>query len=470
MKEAPTSGEGIAVRFSIDLHSTFRRLVRFLAVVAIAASTPRTAAADNIVIPIPGGDLSITPPDFPELKRQDTGDDQLKTWWTGKIGASDTTIEVRVFKKADYWINDPVDMTAFTRDHYSTASRGGDPAFDWESEELIKGPFGWAPFASLVAGKIPNSASAKGELIVLGGVFESHAYAIEITSKPALVAADRSKAMEWLHKGVVAHCKSYDPNWTAEEIRARWEKDVADPKVRAALEKPIRTKHYLILTNSAAGSLFAKKMEEAYSKVQKTFPFPEVEGRRLMPVFVFRTATQYFDFYTNVSKRPRAEAEESKGHAWKDYYATFYDAANDPVHIHEGTHQIFANRLGLEGGGSWFQEGVAEYMCTSPNDRKGFARNAARQGKFVPFKEFVVIKELASSGGADAFSQYSQAASIIQFLHDSKWQPHKFATFLHEMGKLRKEDVASIEGVIQSVYGVDLDGLEKEWVKYWSNF
>src|SRR5438105_9240166 len=105
-------------------------------------------------------------------------------------------------------------------------------------------------------------------------------------------------------------------------------------------------------------------------------------------------------------------AHGTKGHEWHDFYATYYDSPNDPVHIHEATHQIFMNRLHLTGGGSWFQEGVAEYMCTLPGDRKGFARNAARSGTFAHFKTFVATRDIiAGSGDLKGGQAYAEAAS-----------------------------------------------------------
>jgi len=31
-----------------------------------------------------------------------------------------------------------------------------------------------------------------------------------------------------------------------------------------------------------------------------------------------------------------------------------------------------------------------------------------------------------------------------------------------------REDEAAIDAKVKEIYGVDLDGLEKEWVKYWT--
>ena len=121
----------------------------------------------------------------------------------------------------------------------------------------------------------------------------------------------------------------------------------------------------------------------------------------------------------------RDNAAKSKGHAWRDYYATYYDSPVDPVHIHEMTHQLFANRLHLNGGGSWFQEGVAEDICTSKNDRNVTA-SQVKKGRHVPLPEFVKIPSLLYSsqakvtgeGGAagDQSEQQRQYQAEQQFL------------------------------------------------------
>jgi hypothetical protein len=141
------------------------------------------------------------------------------------------------------------------------------------------------------------------------------------------------------------------------------------------------------------------------------------------------------------------------------------------VHIHEATHQIFGNRLRLRGGGSWFQEGVAEYMSTSDNDRNTAARTVKRERQ-LPLAEFVVIQSLLFSSkedaksGADASSQYELAAFLIEFLRESKFSKDKFPAWLRAVGRTPRNDVAAIEAATRETLGVSLAELEAEWVEY----
>lgn len=112
-------------------------------------------------------------------------------------------------------------------------------------------------------------------------------------------------------------------------------------------------------------------------------------------------------------------------------------------------------------------------MSTRRNERKGFARTAARKGGFTAFREFVTIPSLLQSGGKSktgenlAHNHYLQAASMIDFLRNSKFGKPHFDAFLKSVGRVRRGDVVAIEAAIQQVYEVDLAGLEAEWIDYW---
>ena len=215
---------------------------------------------------------------------------------------------------------------------------------------------------------------------------------------------------------------------------------------------------------------YAKQLEKNYKIIAKTFPFAEVEGRRLMPIFLFRTRENYIAFGMKKGDT-REKAEKSGGHAWKDYYATWYEAPGDPVHIHECTHQVFGNRLRLDGGGSWYQEGVAVYIETSENDRNEVAR-LVKKGEHTPLRELVQLRSLLHSsvddirGGSKAADNYRLAGLLIEFLRESKFGKGKFEEFLYTVGNLPRGNVELIDAAFQDLYGVSIDELDAEWQKY----
>ena len=150
----------------------------------------------------------------------------------------------------------------------------------------------------------------------------------------------------------------------------------------------------------------------------------------------------------------------TKGHAYLDYYATYYDSPNDPVHIHEATHQIFLNRLFLPGGGSWFQEGLAEYMCTSRSARRSSARPGAKKGRGPR------ILRMARKDQIDA-RDYLPCASVIDFLLNDKRFSPKFPVFLRRMGVLVDPTPKRVETLLTDIYGMNVDSLEQGWIRYW---
>jgi hypothetical protein len=292
--------------------------------------------------------------------------------------------------------------------------------------------------------------------------------AVEALPLPDLEGAKEIE--DFLTKGVSCAGEPRNWKWSDEEAEALWQR-FAPPDARDKLEKIVRTRHYVILTNSSSGKTFGEKMEECYATIQEIFPFPEVEGRRLMPVFLFRTPDQYYAYFVARAGTTREQAERSKGHAWLDYYATWYEAPKDPVHIHEATHQIFANRLVLNGGGSWFQEGVAEYVETRANERNDAARLVKKE-RHTRLAEFIAIESLLMSaeedikGGNEAGDHYKQAALLIEFLRESDFGRKRFLDFVHAVGRVPRNDVPAIEAAVRQSYGCTLAELEAQWVEY----
>src|SRR4030095_3717429 len=121
-------------------------------------------------------------------------------------------------------------------------------------------------------------------------------------------------------------------------------------------------------------------------------------------------------------------------------------------------HQIFDNRLRLSGGGSWFQEGVAEYMATTANDRNDAAR-AVKNKKHTPLSEFIAIEDLIAAnpsatdkkGEDKAGNHAAQAALLIEFLRESPWGGKKFLQWVHAIGLTPDNDRAAIERATQAI-------------------
>ncbi len=416
--------------------------------------------------------LTIAPPPLTELTFDAAVKGQVNGAWKGKLAGSRVEVSVVVLPNSEFGFVEPEDVTEILLENFRDDKRpGGDSNFGWDSQELRPGKFGWTPYASIAIGSHKKGTETKSSVIMFSSLVKDAGYVIQVDAEPEFDAPATKTMVDWLVKGVVYAREPRNWKWTDADAKARWESD-APPETHKKFEGAIRTDHYLILTNSSGGKTFAKKMEECYAAIRKVYPFDEVAGRELMPVFLFRTPDEYYAFCNKVAGWGLEQARATKGHAWKDYYATWYEAPGDPVHIHEATHQIFANRLRLTGGGSWFQEGVAEYISSSENDRN-MASQAVRKERHTPLAEFVTTPSLISSGrkedvsgGSAASNAYDQAALLIEFLRESKWGKAKFQEFIHTVGLVPRGQLPAIQAAIRKVYGCDLDELEAKWVEY----
>ena len=388
--------------------------------------------------------------------------------WRGRLGPSQVEISLRTLAKGKFDLVEPEDVL----DYGPSAWRAPDQERNEPStRRALSGPFGYASYAAWERSELRSrdGKTSLGVRFLLGGLLKDKGYWITLEASPPPTKEGEAQLVEFLLKGIAYAGEVREHGWTDEEARARWLRD-APAATHAELET-LRTAHYLVLTNSSGGKSFAKKMEECHEAIRKVYPFDDIPTRRLLPVFLFRTADQYFEYYAAIAGITLEDARRSKGHAWRDYYATWYDAPGDPVHIHEATHQIFSNRLGLGGGGSWFQEGVAEYMSSRPSDRSP-AAGQVKKRKHVPLAEFVTIPSLLMSSDKDAAAgdqasnHYDTAALLIEFLRESKWAKEKFPAFLTRVGRAPNGDRNAIEAELQTVYGVGLAGLEDPWVEY----
>lgn len=479
-------------RRSVSRRFDFRRIGRrkrspstalFLALLASSFATGATALASTSVadsvresISLDDLGLRLALPPLDDLLEGRRGK-QIRARWDGTIGDSRCSIQLRLLPNSEFSIEEPDGVTHIGIDHLRSRLATAESSIVLRAVEALDGDFGHASYASLAhAVRTEQSGTlqqATSEHLILGFVLPDHGCALEVTSAPPPSESDSAKLRDYLRDAVHYSGPMRNVEWSKDEVRQRW--DLHAPETaRRDSRKPIRTKHYLIMTNSSGGKLFAKKMEANYKKIQKLYPFPEIPGRRLMPVYLFRSNHEYYAFCESMAGWSKSKAAASKGHAWKDYYATWYESPNDPVHIHEATHQIFANRLRLNGGGSWFQEGVAEYIESSKNSRNVAARLVAEE-KATGLRDFMSLRSLLYSSGSDqrtgnkAHDHYSQAGLFTEFLHKSRFGKKKFQEYLHAVGAVPRADIEALEAAIRSVYGVGIDELEVEFQRYCKN-
>lgn len=421
--------------------------------------------------------LTVTAPELAGGQEQaGPAGDLMRFSWTGNLGASEVDMLLYVFPLEDWDFREAGGVTAVMVDKLKKKGE-----FDVDESFELEGKYGSAPVLSVVSGKVRKDGDAVGLEYAASGLLPAHGYSFHVRMRPEPDEQGKQLMRAFFEKGIAYAGPERDPQWTMEEIEARWKKDAPDElhadfmrnlsKAAWVKNAVVRTEHYLIMTNASGGKKFAQQMEENYQTIGKLFPIPPSKGCRLMPVFLFRTADEYYAFYVRRGTTLE-KAKRSAGHASGDYYATWYEAPTDPTHIHEQTHQLFRNRLFLNGGGSWYQEGMAEYVESSRNDRNEIASLVAK-GRHLPLVELVQRESLLFSstvdrkeGGSEAGDLYKQAALLVEFLRDSKWGKDKFPRFLKVFGRVPRSNLEKLRVAFLDVYGIDIEAVDVEFQKY----
>lgn len=257
-----------------------------------------------------------------------------------------------------------------------------------------------------------------------------------------------------------------DPKWSAEMVKLR-QAQVFDPAWGDV--EVLRSAHYIVFTNSSAGKRYLETMEDIYAKFKAVFPFDEQKETALMPVFLLKTSDQYYETYAKLTESSLAEAKASAGFAYLDFYATYYESPQAPVHYHEGAHQLVDNRLHIAGGGSWFQEGLAVYFegtVFAAEDPAIGMKSEARTGRYTPLPELFALASLlhstsSSKDGTLAQRRYREAGAIIKFLAEGPMND-RFPKFLDAV-----RAGGSFESIFQGVYEMSVSQVEAAFVAYY---
>ena len=417
--------------------------------------------------------LELSIPAFDEFE---TIDDSLLgkpfiRGWHGKRGESEVDVLVLDYPSEDAVMVEPEDVTDRLRFAYRK-----DPEANTRLVEtkLLDGKFGSAPYAHLLRFDVYDGTDAVGELFCLGGLYDGGGYAVEVRCNPTLEGEAREEFLEFLTEGVEYQGKERDHEWSEEEVEARMERDFTPQMLEERL-RAFRTKHYIVLGNASGAKAFGKKLEEYYKLIQKTFGFPEQKGRRLMPVFLWRTRDDYLDFTVKTTNWERQKAAATAGFAYKDYYTTTYDSPESPTHIHELTHQLMKNRLRMVGGGSWFHEGAAVYLeavySNSENANmftEGRRQPKAGPGERIDFKTLMSTQTLAFGENGSAGQAYNTAGTITWFVNKDKRTKDKFLEYMFAMSETdRVGDFEGIETALRKIYDIDLETFEQWYLEFW---
>lgn len=270
-----------------------------------------------------------------------------------------------------------------------------------------------------------------------------------------------------------------DPNWSPEREQMAIEKYFL-PEEAEDIEV-VRSKHYIIFSTANGADRMVKQMEEIYKAFEKTFPFEEPDGAHLLPVYLLKDHGQYTEWSMRSTGWDREAAARSAGHAWGDYFATYFTGAADATMYHEAGHQLVGNRLMLHGGGSWFQEGMAVYFEDKWMKSKRLSSVASgmiKSDRYTKFRELFDVKSLLhsdgnSTRGSIAGQRYTQSGTIIHFLAEGKLKKH-FGKMLDELRNYRRTQAKGDtvveehmwDTIFRKAYGLNIDEVEDLWKEH----
>ncbi|QDV10024.1 hypothetical protein Poly30_55850 [Planctomycetes bacterium Poly30] len=449
----------------------------FLAAGALGGAAPASPPQDKLEIP--EFELEL---DFSDLSKLEGGlqrSGQTRGQWTAEYDGTPISFSLAALLVSDgFDLEGPGEIAQIVGNSRGNARRAKGGSYDFQRSKPLIGDFGRVPYGWLAAHDTNTGTDIDGYDILVGGVTSAGAYFLDMHIKKRFTDKEWAAFEKWAGKAIHYTGEVIDPEWPEEEAEARWKKSMPESVEGNGNNQILRTDHYIIFTNvgKSTARAFGKQVDENYEKVRTVYPFEDLPGQKLLPIFYFLNKSQYIDWCVINLEWTKAQAELSAGVASGDAYATYQQSTIAPVHIHEQTHQIFRNRLHLSGGGSWFQEGVAEYISVQQSELNE-VKQFAKQGTTQPLAELMTVPSLLMSagdatrkkGGSVAGGAYTQAASLIEFVKHSKFGKDKFLEWIDAMGRVGRGDLPAIKRGITRIYGVTLEEFEAEYLDYWQN-
>jgi hypothetical protein len=419
-----------------------------------------SAASAQGVLNVADAGVTLKLPPLQKVALVPSDDPQKLRVMRGWLGEKPIELSVSLLPRDRYVIPEPADLIDESERRF--AAMAASKAFEFTLREELTGPFGALSYAEFALGEFERAAGSKGSATVamVAVLSDRGASAVEVVLEGSATESDLSAIRSSLTQGLTVAGTPRDPQWSDGEAFERWERDVPEKVKKDPLKPAARTAHYIVLTNSSNGALFAKKMEELCARIEAALPLHERDGRRLMPVLLFKSKEDY-GRWCEQAKVDLASAP--KGHVSKDCYATWFESPSDPVHLREATRQLLRNRFGLQGGGAWFEEGFAEYVATKRDERNAAAMSVTK-GKAPRVRALIETPSLFTGG--DARQVRLEAALLIEFLKEAPATKEKFADFLTKVGRAPRRSVPEIERALRAAVGLSIDELDRAFSEY----
>lgn len=234
--------------------------------------------------------------------------------------------------------------------------------------------------------------------------------------------------------------------------------------------------HYRLFTTAPVDEQLLELLEQEL--LPRVVAICGVKCRRnaLLPIFLHKRRSAYILATMRLGLSAQ-QVEAMEGHAWDQYYSTWYSGPRHPVHIHEGTHQYVTATLGLDGGGPWLQEGFARWVETqySRETPARNARNLLRTRKDFPTlrallasRSFLLRGNLQSGDGQkrnlSTIELYDISASFVQYL--AQEHRSRFRQVFLQCGVLPSGQDKLVVDALERCLGMSFRKLEADWKRW----
>ena len=443
------------------------------------ARVPASLGDDPTVVPYKDLSFTLRLPPLESLETKDLGE-HCAGEWLGKYKGSD--VHVRLYlesnEKGDFV--EPDDVVEGLRDVVTGPDSGRAPEdvgtkFSFGGIRPVAAPAGISPIVAVLTIRAwrKEDPSTEGLVVLASGLLASKAWLVRLDAWPAPAAEDATALVAAVEKCGTYDGKPREAKWTDDEATAYWKK-IAPPGTEKKLEKPLRSEHFIVITNSTSPGPYAKKLETKYAAIKKILPFEEAKGRRLLPILLFRTDDDFQTFYRHVYKMEPKDDVGEGSLVLDRYLATSLDNDDDQEDMLDLMRLCLWNRQHAPAGGKWFQNGLRTYAATKPKERFE-SLHAVKSGKFTPLETLLdesawheQDKRWQKRGATKEADFWEQSALWMEFFHDGPFPKDAFPRFVETVGAIPDGEKARVKDAVESIYGADAATLQKKWVEYFS--
>ncbi|MFN0241369.1 MAG: hypothetical protein ACKVWV_00595 [Planctomycetota bacterium] len=456
----------------VALAAPFRVASAYAAIQADGAAAT-SIAFDDLEIELTLPALTELAPATPEL-------DTCKGEWLGKLGSSEARVQLFVLEKDDYDFFEPEDVVETWRDSIRDPepdAEGKHHEFAFEPTRCVAGTGGCTPIVATAQGlkTSKTDAAQKYAVVLVGSLLPGHGWTVRADVSPP-PAADALRAfVAELEKCVTYKGKPCDPKWTDEEAKKFWQ-SIAPESTWKKFEKPTRTKHFIVLTNSTSPGPFVKKLEGWYSSIAKIVPTDELEGRKLLPIVLFRTDDDFQNFYREHFQMEPGDNVRETSILIDDFLATSCDYDDEYERLLDLSKQALHVRARARHGNLWLRQGLRTYAATKPRDRSPLHK-AVKKERYMELAKLLVDADWNLNPDDARYDKppltndagyWSQSALWIEFFVEGPWPKDSFSRLIRVVGTIPGDDHEGILTAIESLYGMKLEQLQKKWIEYFS--